>query len=260
MLPLLGTVLTALSPEIQKYLVQFVTTHPAWSTVVVATGAIFNHWMPSPGALPSAANVAKSSLSLFLCAALIVVPIATTGCTYSQAQTVAAVQRVEGGLKTAKALLPQAQMIVGEVRVLDPDIAGVLQPLVDGAGPALDKLTAACDTYLANPGADAYQALLNGADAFTAQVDQAALATLKIKNPIAQQKASMWIALFSTGLHVTLGILQQHANSKQVKAMPKIAHVSRDEMRQFLNRDYARQELLSMGYKNPDAAIAAAGF
>lgn len=204
----------------------------------------------------------KFSILTRILAPLLILSMVLTGCSYDQAQVTKAVQNVENGLKTVKSLLPQADTIVQELTQADPGTAAQVEPIVKAAGPAIDKLIAACDQYLANPGADQYQAILNGVDAFTAQVDQQALATLKISNPASQQKVSAWIALVSTGLHVTLGIVQNYATSKQVKAMPQTAKVSAAELRPFINRDYARDQLVAMGYttRQADDAIERSGF
>lgn len=258
LLPLLGTIATAAVPQLQHILGSFVSTHPAWASALTSAGLIFNHLITSPASLPSDSTIAKAGTALMLCFALIAMPF-TTGCT--QAQVVSAMQKVDTGLKIAKGILPQASLISQELQQADPAAAEYFAPLLVKAGPALDKLIAGTEAYIANPGADAYQAVLNGVDAFTAQVDQAALDTAGIKNPQSQAKVVAWIALFSTGLHVTLGILDSYASSKQKKAVPAVsARVSFDQIRPFLNRSYARDELSAMGYSNPDQLMTAAGF
>jgi len=256
-LPILGSIATAALPKLQLFLVGFVTTHPAWASVLTALSLAVNHQINPPGAVPSNSTVAKAGTALMLCFALITLPF-TTGCTQSQA--VAAMQKVDTGLKIAKGVIPQANLILQELQQVDPEAAEYFTPLLQKADPALDKLIAAAEAYIANPGADAYQAVLNGVDAFTAQVDQAALGTAGIKNPQSQAKVVSWIAFFSTGLHVTLGILDSYATSKQKKAVPAVsARVSFDQIRPFLNRSYARDELTAMGYSNPDQLLAYAG-
>ena len=259
LLPLLSTALIAIVPDLQHYLIGFVAAHPAVSSLATAAGLIFNHWLPSPGSAPSDSTVAKIGTSM-LCVTLLLSTLFTTGCTYSQAQVVAAVQKVDTGLKIVKGIIPQANLILQELQNVDPEAAEYFAPFLQKADPALDKLIAAADNYIANPGADAYQAILNGVDAFTAQVDQAALATAGIKNPQSQAKVVGWIAVFSTGLHVTMGILDSYATSKQKKAVPAVsARVSFDQIRPFLNRSYAHDELAAMGYSNPDQLLAYAG-
>jgi hypothetical protein len=260
LLPLLGTIATAALPQLQHILGSFVSTHPAWASALTSAGLIFNHLITSPASLPSDSTIAKAGTALMLCFALITTPL-MTGCTYNQAQVVAAVQKVDTGLKIAKGILPQARLILQELQQIDPEAAEYFSPFLQKADPALDKLIAAADTYIANPGADAYQALLNGVDAFTAQVDQAALGTAGVKNPQSQAKVVGWIAVFSTGLHVTLAILDSYSTNKQKKAVPAVsARVSFDQIRPFLNRSYAREELSAMGYSNPDQLMTAAGF
>jgi hypothetical protein len=259
LLPLLATIVTALVPDAQAFLGHFVTTHPAWASVIASAGLIFNHWIPSPNFTPSDSTIAKAGTALMLCFALITLPV-MSGCTYSQAEVVAAVQKADTGLKIAKGILPQANLILQELQQADPEAAEYFSPFLQKADPALDKLIAAADNYISNPGADAYQAVLNGLDAFTAQVDQAALGTAGVKNPQSQAKVVAWIAVFSTGLHVSLTILDSYATSKQKKAVPAVsARVSFDQIRPFLNRSYAREELSAMGYSNPDQLLTYAG-
>lgn len=204
------------------------------------------------------ANKCVSILFICLMAAMPVVTM--TGCSFSQAEVVNAVQKVEVGLKTAKAIIPQAHVILQELQSVDPEASEYFANVLSKADPALDKLIAASDAYVQNPGNDSFQALLNGVDAFTAQVDQAALQTVGIKNQQSQAKVVAWIALFSTGLHVTLGILDAYASSKQKKAVPTAsAHVSFDQIRPFLDRKYAHDQLAAMGYTNPDEILSYAG-
>jgi hypothetical protein len=195
-----------------------------------------------------------------LCIVLLLSTSLLTGCNYSQAEVVKGVQRVETGLKFAKGLLPEAQLIVNALQNVDPEAASTLAPFVAIAGPNLDNAIQASDVYLQNPGNDAFQAILNAVDAFTSQVDQKSLALAGIKNPNSQTKVVAWIALFATTLHVSLGVLENYATSKQRKAVPVVtARVSFDQIRPFLNRSYAHDELVQMGYSNPDQILAYAG-
>lgn len=260
LLPILGLAITTVSPAVQSGLAHFVATHPAYAALVSAVSLILNHWLPSPNALPSDSTVAKAGTALMLCFAIVLVPMGMTGCTYSQAQVTGAVQKVEAGLKDAQAQLPAANLLISELQIVDPNAATIPLFVVNTAQASLPKLIAACDAYLANPSPDTYQAILNLADALAAQVDQQGLAILKIQNPQSQLKAIASVAIVTTGLHVVLGVLQQFASSKQVKAVPaQSAHVSLSEMRPLINREYARSELTHMGY-NADAALASAGF
>jgi hypothetical protein len=262
LLPLLGTIATAALPQLQHIIGSFVSTHPAWASAFTTAGLIVNHLITSPTsgvAVPSSSSLTKASTALMLCFALISLPL-MTGCTYNQAEVVAAVQKVDTGLKIAQGILPQANLILQDLQQADPEAAEYFAPFLQKADPALGKLIAAADNYIANPGADAYQALLNGVDAFTAQVDLAALGTAGVKNPQSQAKVVGWIAVFSTGLHVTLGILDSYATSQQKKAVPAVsARVSFDQIRPFLNRSYAHDELAAMGYSNPDQILTYSG-
>lgn len=259
-LPILGLAITAVSPAVQSFLGSFVSTHPSYAALITAGSLILNHWLPNPNALPSNSSIARAGTAVGLCFALVLVPMGMTGCTYSQAQVTAAVQHVEAGLKDAQAQLPAANLLISELQIVDPNASTLPRVVVDLVTAASPKLIAACDTYLANPSADAYQALLNGVDALTEQIDQQALAMLKIENPQSQLKAVAGIAFAVTGFHVVLGVLQQFASSKQTKAVPaQTAHVSLDQVRPFINREYARHELADMGY-DADAALAAYGF
>jgi hypothetical protein len=259
LLPLLGTIATAALPQLQHIIGVFVSTHPAWASALTTGGLIFNHLVTSPTSVPSNSSIAKAGTALMLCFVLITLPL-MTGCTYNQAEVVAAVQKVDTGLKIAKGIIPDANLILQELQQVDQEAAEYFAPFLQKADPMLGKLIAAADNYIANPGADAYQAILNGVDAFTAQVDQAALGTAGVKNPQSQAKVVRWIALFSTGLHVSLAILENYASSKQKKAVPAVsARVSFDQIRPFLNRSYAHDELSQMGYSNPDQLLAYAG-
>jgi hypothetical protein len=257
LLPILGLAITAISPDVQAAISHFVSQHTALSGLFSVIGLIVNHWLPSPKSTPSDSTVAKIGTSM-LCITLILSTFFTTGC--SQSEVVNAMQKVDTGLKIAKGVLPQASLILQELQQVDPEAAEYFAPVLQKSGPALDKLIAAAEAYISNPGNDAYQAVLNGVDAFTAQVDQVALGTVGIKNPQSQAKVVGWIALFSTGLHVTLGILDSYATSKQKKAVPAVsARVSFDQIHPFLNRSYARAELDQMGYSHPDQLLAYAG-
>jgi hypothetical protein len=258
LLPLLSTALIAIVPQLQHFLIAFVAAHPGWSSFATAAALILNHWLPSPGAVPADSTIAKAGTSLMLCFALITVPF-TTGCNYSQADVIKAVQNTESVFKTAQTFLPQAQVIANELQQTDPEAAEYVNDLVGIAGPALQKLITASDNYLAVPGDSTYQAILNLADAFVAQIDQDALKFAGIKNPQSQQKATAWIVIFSTGLHVGLGVLEHYATKGQINSMPKVAHASFDQIRPFLNRSYAHDELAQMGYSNPDQLLAYAG-
>jgi hypothetical protein len=260
LLPLLGTLVTAALPQVQHFIIQFVSTHPAWASVITAAGMIFNHLQPAPGAPPSDSTVAKIGTSM-LCLSLVLFTFFTTGCNYNQAEVVAAVQRVQIGLKTAQALVPQGNLLVQELQQIDPEAAEYVGSFIQIASPALGKAIAATDNYIQNPGADAYQAILNGVDAFTTQVDLQTLKLVGLKNPQSQSKAVGYLATVATTLHLVLALLENYSTSKQKKAMlAQSARVRFDQVRPFLKLDYARNEMASMGYKNADQLLAYAGF
>src|ERR1044071_900637 len=139
LLPLLSTGLIAIVPQLQHFLIAFVAAHPGWSSFATAAALILNHWLPSPGAVPADSTIAKAGTSLMLCFALITVPF-TTGCNYSQADVIKAVQNTESVFKTAQTFLPQAQVIANELQQTDPEAAEYVNDLVGIAGPALQKL------------------------------------------------------------------------------------------------------------------------
>ena len=101
LLPLFSTALIAIVPDLQHYLIGFVSAHPAISSFATAAGLIFNHWLPSPGSAPSDSTIAKIGTSM-LCIALVLSTLLFSGCNYSQAEVMAGVQKVEVGLKTTR--------------------------------------------------------------------------------------------------------------------------------------------------------------
>jgi len=81
LLPLLSTAAIALVPQLQSFLIAFVTAHPAWSSFATAAALILNHWLPSPGAAPSDSTIAKIGTSALLCLCLVSLLIFPVGCT-----------------------------------------------------------------------------------------------------------------------------------------------------------------------------------
>lgn len=67
LIPLFSTAVIALVPQLQAFLVSFVSAHPAWTSFVTAAGLILNHWLPSPGTAPSDSTIAKIGTSALLC-------------------------------------------------------------------------------------------------------------------------------------------------------------------------------------------------
>jgi hypothetical protein len=214
---------------------------------------------PNQPKTPPPAVTSVLTLTSVLSIALVLMTF-LTGCSFSQSDVLSAVQKIESGLKTAQALLPQGKTILAELEQIDPGAVAEYGPFLVSADTLLGKAIAAADNYQANPGPDAYQAVLNAIDAITAQADQAALASLKIVNPQSQFRVTSWIALLATALHVALTLAESYATSKQKKAVPAVtARVPFDQIRPLLKREYARQELAGMGFNNPDQLLAYAG-
>jgi hypothetical protein len=80
LLPLLSTAIIAIVPDLQHYIIAFVSAHPALSSFATAAALILNHWLPSPGSPPSDSTIAKAGTALMLCFALTATPF-LTGCT-----------------------------------------------------------------------------------------------------------------------------------------------------------------------------------
>lgn len=260
LLPLIGLAITAVSPQVQASISHFVALHTGYAGLISTIFLIVNHWLPSPTELPSNSSVARAGTAVMLCFALIVLPMMTTGCTYNQAQVTSAVQKVEIALKDIQSQIPVATVLVSDLSSLDPPAALIALPVLGIANIGLTKAVAACDAYVKNPGATAYQALLNIVDDLVAQIDLQALAAAKITNPQSQTKAVASIGFFTTGIHLALGILQQFASSSQISAVPaQTARVSFEQIRPFLKRDEAKQELTKLGFSHVDQILSAQG-
>lgn len=201
----------------------------------------------------------KPILACLLAGLLAIIPMATTGCSsYSTAQVVAGVTKVDNVLQGIEAQLPAVQTVANAFQQTDPEVYEYIAPILATAKPALDKIHAACVIFEQNPGADAYQAILNAVDALASQWDQAAMRLTGIKNPNTQQQAVLWTTAVLTSVHVGLGILEQFATKKQVNAVPvKAARI--DQIRQFIDRNQAERELADAGYKNSNAILEAYG-
>lgn len=175
----------------------------------------------------------------------LVVP--TTGCNQSPTEIVG---KVVAGLQDVQEYVQQAKQLAVVYQQLDPPLAQEVGEYAALADQNLASLITIGNNYLAKPSADTYQALLNGVDAFVQSVDQKVLLAAKISNPQTQQKVLTIIALAATGAHIVLGLLEQNANKKQLKAMPKAGmRVSFEEVRPYLDRTYAAAELTKMGYE-----------
>jgi len=48
LLPLLGTLVLAVSGTMQHVIANFVGSHPVWSGVFATAALIVNHWLPAP--------------------------------------------------------------------------------------------------------------------------------------------------------------------------------------------------------------------
>ncbi len=200
-------------------------------------------------------NFLRSLVAVVLVAALIVLPVSCT-----PGQITKAVDAVKSFAQGVQANLPGANALLADLKVINPEAASYLQPIADQAPAALQKVVAACDAYSALPGSDTYQSILNIVDAFTGQIDQAALKIAGIKNKNSQDKAVAFIAIFSTAAHLALTLLRNHASGTQINAVPKTPQVAMRQMREFIDRDRARQLLTAAGYGNADALLRTNGF
>lgn len=205
-------------------------------------------------------NLFKKNRLTVLCgilsAILIMLPcIPMTGCT--PAQILKVVQNVESVAQGVQANLPAANALLTDLQTLDPEAYEFVKPVVDAAPVGIQKVIAACENYKSNPGDDNYQALLNLVDALTSQVDQAALKLAGIKNPDSKTKAVAGIAMFSTGLHISLGLLEANASSKQKTAVPAHPAVAWNQVKPFIDRNYAVKVLDGLGYDGEQCLKAA---
>jgi hypothetical protein len=198
----------------------------------------------------------KKILSISLCYVLLACAVAsTTGCE-SPTQIV---QQAVDGFKLTKTYVAAAQGLLPEIATLNPDLAKEVAEYGALASSNLDSLIKIGDTYLAAPSGDTYQSLLNGVDAFAASVDAKVLAVAKVSNTNSQAKVLAAITISSIVLHGILTALKSKASSAQLKAVPKVTgRVEFDQIRQYLNKEYARQELTARGY-DADQVFTAAG-
>ena len=248
LLPLLGLLITASSGSVQHGIAAFASGHPLFAALIGVLGLVLNHWLPSPAAeQPSNASVARRVVgsSFVLLAAALVCMGATTGCaspTDVVQQAVTVFQTSKGFVATAEALIPELQQI-------NPELAKEVSEYANLAGSNLDNLITAGNAYLAQPSGDKYQNILNGVDALTASVDAKVLAAAKISNPQSQQKVLAVLTIASVTAHAVLTVLQARASRAQLKAVPVIsARVTLDQIKPYLNLDYARGEIAKQGY------------
>jgi hypothetical protein len=191
--------------------------------------------------------------SLIVCLALCSVFIMGCGsATDVVKEAVVAFQTGKGFVDTAKALVPELQTV-------NPELGKEVAEYADLVGANLDSLITAGNAYLAKPSGDKYQNILNAVDALTASVDAKVLAAAKISNPQSQQKVLAVLTVASVSAHAVLTILQARASKAQLKAMPVIsARVTLDQIRPYLNINYARSEIAKAGYR-PDEVMQLAG-
>lgn len=116
------------------------------------------------------------------------------------AQLVSDVKKIEVGLKIAQAALPTAQPLLADLQILDQAAYNVVAPFAAKLPGVYSDLIAACDAYVANPGANTYQAIVNGFAAFSSQVDSANLSLVGIKSQASQGKARAIVAIGATAI------------------------------------------------------------
>lgn len=191
------------------------------------------------------------TLSVFLIAFSVV---AVGGCNATEVvkDTVNVLQGVQGYIATARALLPELQS-------LNPDMAKEVDEYTQLASGNVANLITIGNAYLASPSGDKYQNVLNGIDALTANVDAKVLAVAKVTNTTSQTRVLAVLTVISVSLHAILTTLKNRASKSQVKAMPVIvARVSLNDIRRYMDRDYARAQIAAAGY-DANAVLAASG-
>lgn len=182
-----------------------------------------------------------------MCIVLVATVPFLSGCQPQTATEV--VTKVEKQLRNIQPYLDQAEALATEFREIDPAAADEVIGLVEYAKPVMAKVIDGCDVFLSKPSGDNYQVLLNAADAITAGVDAKTLNISHIKNSASRTRALLISGLIDTGLHVIVGVLEQNASKSQIKAMPKIAgRADFEQVRPFLNRPFAEQEIAALGY------------
>ena len=116
------------------------------------------------------------------------------------AQLVSDVKKIQAGLKIAQAALPTAQPLLADLQILDQAAYNAVAPFAAKLPGVYSNLIAACDAYLANPGANTYQAIVNGFAAFSTEVDSANLSLVGIKSQTSQGKARAIVAIGGTAI------------------------------------------------------------
>ena len=194
-------------------------------------------------------------ISKFLAIALVLsISLMPIGCTQKPTEVV---QQALTVFQAGKQYVAAAQSLAPQLQIINPEIAKEVSEYAALAGQNLDSLIAIAQAYLAKPDAQGYQALLNGVDALTASIDQRVLAAARITNPQSQARVMAILSVAATSAHVILGLLQSKASKGQIQAMPKIAgRASFEEIRPYLDRDYADGLLAGLKYSAPERAAA----
>lgn len=199
-----------------------------------------------------------STQLLALCLVALMCMTMITGCAPGSATT--AVQKALTVFNVGKSYVAAAQSLVPELQTINPQLAAEVSEYAALAANNLDSLIAIGNAYLSKPNADGYQALLNGVDALAASIDAKVLAAAKISNPASQAKVMAVLSIAATSIHVTVGLLQQYASSKQLNAMPKIAgRVTFDQIRPYLDRPAAEAQIVAWGASHDQANEIMAG-
>jgi hypothetical protein len=204
-------------------------------------------------------NFSKANQFLVTTLALFMFLLPVAGCG-TPAQTV---QQAITIFESGKSYVQAAQSLLPELQQVNPELAKEVNEYSKLAGVSLDNLIAVGNAYLAKPSGDNYQAILNGVDALAATIDARVLAAARITNPQSRDKIMAILAIAATSAHVVVGLLQQRATQKQLKAMPVIAgRVSFKEIRPYLDRREAERELIALGASMTysDYVLAQAGF
>ena len=181
-------------------------------------------------------------------------PFVATGCNSTEVvqDTVNVLNQVQGYVGTARALLP-------ELQTLNPVLAQQVDEYTALASGNVANLITVGNAYLSSPSGDKYQNILNGIDALTATVDAKVLAVAKVTNPASQAKVLAVLTVISVSLHAILTTLKAKASKTQMKSMSAIsARVSLDQIKPYLDLDYAREKIAESG-RSPEVVLWAAG-
>jgi hypothetical protein len=188
----------------------------------------------------------KKVLSIAICYLLLACSVSfTTGCNQTPTEIV---QSAVNGFTLTKTYVAAAKSMLPQITTLNPELAKEVTEYAALADANLDSLITIGNAWLAAPSGDKYQNLLNGLDALVANVDAKVLAAAKITNTQSQAQVLAGFTIASVVLHGVLVALKNKASSTQIKAIPKVTgRVQFEEIRQYLDREYARQELTAHG-------------